>query len=317
MTLLKQSLKKILLPAGLIVAGTTGGFFVSQKLALSRARKQADAPFYEVYASRWGEISFRSYGHGYPILLVHSMMLGASKKEWSHVAQELSKLYCVYTIDLPGFGQSPSPDKPWSAYQYALLINAFVTEVIKQPACLIGANGGGDLILSAKALGNPLIEKLVLLSPEGFGKGFAKAEDVAELKKLMSPLYGTQLFLGETSPKKILARLSELFVQQQFVTEQLAQDISVQARAGDGAQTTFTQLATGFWRGDTIPAFCALNIPYLLIWGEGNKENPVANLETVETQKDYGEFAIFEETGAFPHIENSKQFTKEVIEFLK
>ena len=54
----------------------------------------------------------------------------------------------------------------------------------------------------------------------------------------------------------------------------------------------------------------------LCIWGEENRLNPTSAFDTAEKMKDFGSFALFENTGALPHMENSKAFLENLNEFL-
>mgnify|MGYP000151120463 CR=1 FL=1 len=132
---------------GALLAGLAG----YQQVCLRMARKKKDETHVmETYHAKEGEIAYRSVGHGKPLVLVHSMMLGASGREWDAVIDALAEDYHVYVPDLPGFGNSFCPEKPWTAYQYANLLHVFIEDVIGHPVCFCGANGGADfgLLLS-------------------------------------------------------------------------------------------------------------------------------------------------------------------------
>ena len=105
------------------------GFAGIQRLLLFLAQKKdSPVPFEEQFRSSQGEIACRSMGHGRPLLLVHSMMPGASSAEWEPVLDALAEHYHVYAIDLLGFGHSFRPEKPWTAYQYANLLHEFIQD---------------------------------------------------------------------------------------------------------------------------------------------------------------------------------------------
>ena len=115
---------------GALLAGLAG----YQQVCLRMARKKKDETHVmETYHAKEGEIAYRSVGHGKPLVLVHSMMLGASGREWDAVIDALAEDYHVYVPDLPGFGNSFCPEKPWTAYQYANLLHAFIEDVIGHP----------------------------------------------------------------------------------------------------------------------------------------------------------------------------------------
>ena len=111
--------------------------------------------------------------------------------------------------------------------------------------------------------------------------------------------------------------LEDAFFAKETISAELVQRYVDAARYGDHAQTTYAGITTRFYAADTRPAFEKLSVPFLMVWGEENKENPVAHFDTAEKMKDFGAFAVFENTGSLPHMENSKAFLENVREFLK
>lgn len=299
---------------GTFLAGIVG----YQQFLLKKARKKKDETHpMELWDSAQGTIAYRTAGKGKPLLLVHSMMLGASCREWDAVMDALAAEYRVYAIDLPGFGNSFCPEKPWTAYQYAQLLQEFIQTVIKRPVCLCGANGGADFALILSLLHPESVKRMVLVSPEGIGKGFATEEDTKLLTFLLSPVAGTQKFLLATSKRAIKQQLESAFYAKETIPAELVQCYADAARFGEHAQATFAGIATRFYAADTKPAFAKLSVPFLMIWGEENKENPADAFDTAEKMKTFGEFVLFEHTGALPHLENPQAFIDNTKEFLK
>ena len=94
------------------------------------------------------------------------------------------------------------------------------------------------------------------------------------------------------------------------------QNIQHNARYGKGAQAAYAAYRTRFAAADTKDAFAALTIPFLLIWGEKNVDHPASILEMAEDMQQTGQFLLFENTAALPHLENSKAFGQIAAEFL-
>lgn len=112
------------------------------------------------------------------------------------------------------------------------------------------------------------------------------------------------------------SRLEQAIFAKETVSAELVQQYARAARFGTHAQATFACLKTRFWAADTKPAFEKLSVPFLMIWGEENRLNPTSAFDTAEKMKDFGSFALFENTGALPHMENSKAFLENLNEFL-
>jgi len=315
---MKKKIAKIFFGIFGAIGAALAGLVGYQQIVLKLAQKKKDEThFMETWETEEGPVAYRSVGNGRPLLLIHSMMLGASSREWDDVIESLSENYHVYAMDLPGFGNSFRPEEPWTAYQYAKFLHEFMENVIKRPACVCGANAGADFALTLSLLHPEQVKRLILISPEGIGKGFATEEDTKQLSLLLKPVAGTQKFLMDTSKGKIKAMLEDAFFAKETISDTLIQRYADAARYGEHGQATYAGIATRFYAADTKPAFAKLSAPFLMIWGEENRLNPAEHFDAAEKMKDFGAFAIFENTGALPHMENSKAFIDNVKEFLK
>lgn len=312
-----KKVKEAALSLSAAAAGLLGGLFLWQKACFWQAQKKAAITNFEIYTSPFGDIAYTSMGHGRPLLLIHSMMLGTSLQEWDMVIRDLAKSYHVYAMDLPGFGASFVPGKPWTAYQYAHCIDDFLQKVIRRPAFILASNGGADMALVASMLYPTKINGLILVSPEGFGRGFATNAEVKPLHSLLLPILGTQHYLSGTTKGKIKEILEEAFFAKENISKDLVNACYYSARRSQKAQVSFATLKTSFWRAETKAAFSALNVPFEIIWGEENKLNPILNLEWAKDVRPDGEYVIFEEVGNFPHLENNQAFTGIIKDFLK
>ena len=315
---MKKNIAKYFLGLFGAVGGALAGLVGYQQLVLKKARQKKDETYFmETWETEAGEIAYRSVGKGRPLLLIHSVMAGASCREWDDVIDGLSENYHVYAPDLPGFGNSFCPAEPWTAYQYAQFLHEFIEKVVKRPVCICGANAGADFALVLSMLHPEQVKRMILVSPEGIGKGFATEEDTKALSLLLKPVAGTQKFLLATSKKAIRQQLETAFYAKETISAELVQRYADAARFGDHAQSTYAGIATRFYAADTKPAFEKLSVPFLMVWGEENRLNPTEYFDTAEKMKDFGAFALFENTGALPHMENSKAFLENVKEFLK
>ena len=315
---MKKNIAKAFLGIFGTVGATLAGLVGYQQFVLKRAQKKKDEThFLETWETEEGVVAYRSVGKGRPLLLIHSMMLGASLREWDDIIDGLSEKYHVYAIDLPGFGNSYHPDEPWTAYQYAQFLHSFMENVIKRPACICGANGGADIALTLSMLHPEQVKRMILVSPEGIGKGFATEEDTKPMSLLLKPVAGTQKFLMGTSKKAIKEQLENHFHAKETISSELVQRYLDASRCGDHAQATYAGIVTRFYAADTKTAFEKLSVPFLMVWGEENKLNPVSHFHTAEKMKDFGTFAVFENTASLPHMENSRAFLENVKEFLK
>lgn len=95
---------------------------------------------------------YRQLGKGFPIILIHGFC--ETHEIWNGFAEELSRSFEVFVIDLPGFGESPLPQSPFSVDDVATIVLAWINQTnIKHPV-LIGHSLGGYVSL-AMAKRNP------------------------------------------------------------------------------------------------------------------------------------------------------------------
>lgn len=294
-----------------------GGMVFWQKACFKQAQKKQDDTLFEIYPSPLGDIAYLTQGRGKtPLILIHSMMLGASKNEWDMVIEDLAKSYQVYVIDLPGFGNSFMPEKPWTAYQYANCIHDFIEHIIKRSTYIVASNGGADLALISSKFHPEKIKGMILISPEGFHQGFATNEKTKPLRHLLLPILGTQQFLGETKKSKIKETLEDAYFAKEKITKEQIENQQYKARQNQKSQVTYAQLKTDFWRANTKSAFATLSQPFWIFWGEENKKNPITNMEWAKEARPDGDYVIFEGVCNFPHMENSQSFVSVVKEYL-
>jgi len=113
------------------------------------------------------------------VILLHG--LGSSLHTWEPWAQALSARFRVIRYDLPGFGLTgPDPTGDYSE-QRGMTVLAALMDVLSVPhAVLIGNSMGGKLAWQFAAAHPARVDKLVLISPDGFASpGFAYGKPAA------------------------------------------------------------------------------------------------------------------------------------------
>ncbi len=111
------------------------------------------------------EISFKDYGSGKPVVLIHGWPV--SKDMWEYQLEDLVNAGLrVVKYDRRGFGKS---DKPWSGYDYDSLagdLNALLEELDLKDVTLVGFSmGGGEVArYMAKYGANGRVSQVVFIS---------------------------------------------------------------------------------------------------------------------------------------------------------
>ncbi len=110
------------------------------------------------------ELSYKSYGQGQPIVLIHGWPL--SKEMWEYQIEDfVQNGLRVVKYDRRGFGKS---SKPWDGYNYNAFaddLNAVLTQLDLQDAILVGFSmGGGEIARYFSRHNGARVSKVVLVS---------------------------------------------------------------------------------------------------------------------------------------------------------
>jgi pimeloyl-ACP methyl ester carboxylesterase len=102
------------------------------------------------------------------IVLMQGVFGGTTHRHMTEVRGILDTMgYKVYTLDLPGTGESDSPKIISSLEILNKFVEAFLVEVVKEPAIFVGEQLLGTAALHVSKLRPDLFQRIVLISPAG------------------------------------------------------------------------------------------------------------------------------------------------------
>lgn len=127
------------------------------------------------FTYRQTQIHYTFSGHGEPLILLHGFL--ENKNMWKILSEELSNIYTVYSIDLPGHGDT----EPWGYIHrmedYATLVEAFLNFQDINRYRIIGHSMGGYVALALAEIHPYKIEKLILLNSSSLSDSEEKKKD--------------------------------------------------------------------------------------------------------------------------------------------
>ncbi|NDO46279.1 alpha/beta fold hydrolase [Clostridium sp. MD294] len=317
---MKQSKKRVSLFCAVMAVCTCTLSAVQHILFYIANKKQNTQQISQkIYQSKEGAITYSVYGTGRPLLLLHNTEIGASSLEWQNNIESLSRMYQVFVPDLPGFGNSQKSKITYTAYQYALFINHFITDIIQRSAFVVASSASADFAVMAYALNHDNIRKLVLISPTAFQNTIPTERENRKRILYQLPLIGTQIFILSASKKAIKKNLTEnLFFSKEIVTKQLIENYYTMAHRGNEiARFSFASVQSQFLYADIQKTLKEMKIPLCIVWGKQNRCNPPEQMDNIKSIRPYDTYFLFENTRILPHFENSKVFNENIHSFLQ
>jgi pimeloyl-ACP methyl ester carboxylesterase len=242
------------------------------------------------------------------VIFLHGF--GASLHTWEPWAQVLANDLRVIRIDLPGSGLSlPDPTGDYSDQRSLQILVALMDQLGLAKASLVGNSIGGRIAWTFAGTHPERMNKLVLVSPDGFaspGFGYGKTPEVPAMAKLMR----------YSLPKPLLTMsLKPAYANPATMTDALAtryHDLMLAPGSRDALLARMAQTVLV----DPIPILKKITAPTLLVWGEQDGMIPFANSNDYLKAIAWSKLVSFRGVGHLPHEEAPGESVGAVREFL-
>lgn len=241
-------------------------------------------------------ISYEQSGKGQVVVMLHGW--GDTAAGLKQLATALAKDYKVIVPNLPGFGGTQSPPKPWGLDDYAKFIASFLQKLeVKNVYVFIGHSNGGAIAIRGFGQGVLSSERLVLLASAGMRdvyKGRRKSLRLVTKagKMLTAPL-------PESTKRKLRRKVYDAIGSDMLVAEHL--------------QETFKKVVTDDVQADATK----ISVPTLLIYGENDTATPVVFGEKFHELIDDSTLEVLPGADHFVHLDRAAEVQHAVEEFLK
>ncbi|MFN9618295.1 MAG: alpha/beta fold hydrolase [Synechococcaceae cyanobacterium] len=295
--------------------------------------------------SDWGQHghwSWRGHGchwrvlgepHHPPLVLLHGF--GAGSGHWRHNAAPLAAAgWCVYGLDLIGFGASSQPALRLDNRLWARQLQAFLEQVVQAPAVLVGHSLGGLVALSCgvffpgwvrAVVAAPLPDPALLRQGAPSGLGAPRRRPWRRrLQRWLVIALCRLLPLELVVPLLAHSPLLDLGIQSAYHRPvlgdgELHRVIARPARR-PGAVRALRALRLAWAlrpHGATAPALLArLRRPLLLVWGQRDRLVPLEVAEQVRRLRQDLPLAVLEDAGHCPHDEVAGAFNALLLRWL-
>ncbi|MFA9557923.1 alpha/beta fold hydrolase [Evansella sp. AB-rgal1] len=243
------------------------------------------------------KLNYKVDGEGAPIILLHGW--GANIQAFSPVHNHLAKHHKVYTLDLPGFGESEEPPKQWGTEEYTDFLHDFIQKLqIENPILMGHSNGGRISIFYAAKYGN--VKKVILVDSAGI-KPKRKLEYYLKVytykaAKQMLKLPGLNRYSDE-----ILSKVKSKMGSTDY------------KNVSGVMQQTMVKVVNE----DLQHLMPSVKVPTLLIFGENDTATPVSDGKLMERLIPDAGLVVLKNAGHFAYLDQLHQFLVIVDKFLE
>jgi len=270
-------------------------------------------------------------------VLLHGF--GAGSGHWRHNAGALAAAgWCVYALDLIGFGASSQPGmrrhRPLDNRLWARQLQAFLEQVVQAPAVLVGHSLGGLVALSCSVffphwvravIAAPLPDPALItaaVSPDGSAP--RRRPWQRRLQRITVQLLCRLLPLEVVVPLLAHSPLLALGLQSAYrrpvlADRELLRIIARPARRASAPRALRAMSVAMALRphGATAPALLQrLRRPLLLIWGRQDRLVPLAVAEQCRAVRSDLPLAVLDQAGHCPHDEVADRFHAVLLDWL-
>ncbi len=238
------------------------------------------------------------------IVILHGW--GSNSLRWQRVKELLEKKGIeALVLDMPGFGITPSPERPWGRDDYISWIFQKVKEKNWQKFNLLGHSFGGGL--AVKIAANPdlfkkgkRIEKLILCAPA-----------IIRRKSVKSFLFYWAAYLGKKFFSLPVIKIFNPLAKKLIYKLAGTRDYYL-------ADGIMKEVMKKTWKEeDLLLSLEKIEIPTLILWGKKDDVLPLKDAYKIKEKIRNSELKIIREAKHSPHREVPDKLAEIIINFLQ
>lgn len=273
---------------------------------------------------RAGPITYYVKGSGTPVLLIHSINAAASAYEVRPIWDAAPAGWCVYALDLPGFGHSDRSDRLYDRDLYVDAILDMLDEIAHRhgsaPVNALALSLSCEFLARATLRARSRLSSLVLVTPTGFQKGASKltgpagaTREIPGVHRIVSlPLLRDGLWRALVSRVSIRYFLEKTYGSKEIDESLLAYD-DLTAHQPGARYAPFAFVSGRLFSADIRRVYEALDLP---IWMPHATKGDFADFSEaawVDARPNWTRHPF--PTGALVHFEQRQAFMAELEQF--
>ena len=248
-------------------------------------------------------VAYRSAGSGPPLVLLHGFL--CDSRVWRVELETLSDAFRIVAWDAPGAGDSSDPPESFTISDWADCLAAFLDAVDVERGHVLGLSWGGLLAQILYQRHPARVVSLVLADTYMGWKG-SFGEEVAQQR------------LARCSRESSLP--AHEFVRTWVPTEFFS-DAPSELRDEMGSVVSefhprgFQLMAQTLAETDTTDLLRTIDVPTLLLWGEGDQRSPPEIAERFHAAIPGSELVVIPSAGHVSNMERPEEFAAHVRRF--
>ena len=222
-------------------------------------------------------------GQGAPVLLLHGW--GSSVDAFIGIRRALSDRFRVVALDFPGFGESEMIPEPWDVSRYVAFTLRFMENLGLKDPVLIGHSFGGRVIIKMVGSGLASADKIVLIDSAG-----VKHKRSLRAKIRIAAFKTVKWFLLLPGIRKVSADALEK-ARRHFGSADY-----------NSAPVVLRQTLVRVVNEDLCEYMPSISCPTLLIWGDQDKDTPLADAKIMESRIPDSGLCVIKGAGHFSFL---------------
>ena len=245
------------------------------------------------------ETNYVTAGQGEAVLLLHGW--GSSLEPYRQLIDLLSKKYFVIALDMPGFGKTAEPERPYHVDDYVDFVLEFLKMFRLEKLSLVGHSFGGRVIIKMANRQLPFaLDKIVLIDSAGIKPQPSKKKNMKQLCYKTGKWFATRKLIAKCFPN-MLERLRVKFGSADYVA----------------ASPMMRQCLVRVVNEDLTELLPGILPPTLLVWGELDTATPLRDAKIMEREIPNAGLAVIRGAGHFSFVEQPVIFRNIMASFFE
>lgn len=265
-----------------------------------------------------GKVKFHwaQAGKGPTLLLIHGWT--NNWQGWIPLSEILKKKYQVIMPDMPGFGDSYSPNKKYTIPMQAYWIGEFIKKKKLKPDAIVGLSMGSFVAAYFCQQYPQFSQNCILVGPV-----FKSSKNPALSKLLQKTLefsqnhQKTQSFIHSLVSRRLYAYLVSKYINMYKFNRFLVDSYGLIGKQ-KMTKEAFIQMGVSAAKMDMEKILAKTRLPKLLVWGQADKlTNPQKAVAILEQAKIDFQWREIPQAGHVVSLEKPRAVAKEIRNFLK